>query len=219
MFSDLIDERFLLGSENLLTPFDFQSLFGCLCPVEIEIGIGRGKYILGEAVRRPSVGFLGIERVRKYLRVALARLNVSGCENVRLACEDAGFIVRKLIPDDSVYTYHIYFPDPWPKRRHRQRRLIDPDFATHLHRTLAPGGTLKVATDHVEYSRNILEALNSVDTWAKINSWTESARGTNIPDATHYEVKYSQEARPVFWMVCVKPEFSVAEFPSPIGLG
>jgi len=203
MVTEPIDERFLLHTDDLRHPFDFQRLFGRPCPVEVEIGIGKGRFILGEAVQRPQVGFLGIERVRKYLRIALARLNRCGCENVRVACEDAGILVRTLIPDHSVTAYHIYFPDPWPKKRHHKRRFIPPNFAAHLFRTLRPGGIVKVATDSSDYFHEIVEALDSVDGWAQSNVWTEPARGTLSPGGTHYEIKYSRERRTVFRLVYV----------------
>jgi tRNA (guanine-N7-)-methyltransferase len=213
MVAGPIDERFLLHGDDLSGPFDFPRLFGRQCPVEIEIGVGRGRFILGEAARCPQVGFLGIERVRKYLRVALERLNRSGCENVRLVREDAGFVVRELILDRSVTTYHIYFPDPWPKRRHHKRRLLNPDFAAHLHRTLCPGGTLNVATDYISYFHEILAALHSVDGWVHTKVWTEQARGPESLDATTYEIKYSREARTIYRLAYIAASADIPNHP------
>jgi tRNA (guanine-N7-)-methyltransferase len=206
MGTEPIDERFLLHGDDLSGPFDFETLFGRPCPVEVEIGVGKGRFLLSAAAQRLDVGFLGIERVRKYLRVALDRLNRSGCENVRLVCEDGGFLVRTRIPDQSVAVYHIYFPDPWPKRRHHKRRLITPNFAGHLFRTLCPGGQVKVATDHMDYFHEIAAALDRVDTWTQTDVWTEQARASESSDATHFEIKYSRERRTVFHLVYTVPQ-------------
>ncbi len=196
--AETTDETFLLQPEDITGPLDFQSLFGRTCPVEVEIGVGKGRFILSEASRRPDVGFLGIERSRKYILVALDRLNRSGCENVRLLCDDAGFVVRHLIPDGTVCSYHIYFPDPWPKRRHYKRRLFTPQFAWQIRRTLCPSGSVHVATDHAEYFQEIVHSLDSIQDWGGKKIWAEQARDAGCLDATHFEIKYSREGRTVY---------------------
>ena len=197
MVAEHSDERFLLRGENLSAPLDFQSLFGRPCPVEVEIGVGKGRFLLGQAAQHPEIGFLGIERSHKYLRITLERLNRSSCENVRLVCDDAGFFVRTFIPEHAVSKYHIYFPDPWPKKRHHKRRLINPNFAGFLFRTLSPGGEIRVATDHLDYFQEIVRALDSVDRWERKELWSEPARATEAFGATHYEIKYAREGRTV----------------------
>ncbi len=205
MFTTPIDETYLLTSNDLLNPFDYTAIFGRTCPVEIEIGVGKGRFLLDEAVRRPDTGFLGIERVRKYLRMTHLRLNELGCENVRLICEDAGYVIRQLVVDNSIAAYHVYFPDPWPKRKHHKRRIIQPDFVRHLYRTLIPSGVLRICTDHEQYAHHIDLAVKSLPEWEEVRTWSEMARTEESSTATHFEVKYSREKRMVYWTECCCP--------------
>jgi tRNA (guanine-N7-)-methyltransferase len=125
----------------------WSGVFGNDRPVEIEIGPGRGDVLLAFAAARPQVNFFAIEHVRWAVERLAARLEAAGIENARVISGDAPCVVQHLVPTASVACYHIYFPDPWPKRRHHRRRLFTPDFVASLARTLVPGGTVHVATD------------------------------------------------------------------------
>ena len=116
-------------------------------PVEIEIGPGRGDVLVAFATARPDVNFFAIEHVHGAAERLRLRLADAGVANARVLAADAGCVVRHLVPPASVAAYHVYFPDPWPKRRHRRRRLVTPALATALAETLAPGGVVHVATD------------------------------------------------------------------------
>ena len=122
-------------------------VFGNDRPVEIEIGPGRGDVLLAFAAARPAVNFFAIEHVRGAVERLAVRLDAAGITNARVIAADAACVVRRLIPDHSVAAYHIYFPDPWPKRRHQRRRVITPELVAALRRTLTPGGTVNIATD------------------------------------------------------------------------
>jgi tRNA (guanine-N7-)-methyltransferase len=123
------------------------AVFGNDRPVEIEIGPGRGDVLVAFARARPAVNFLAIEHVHGAAERLRARLDGLGVGNARVLAADAPCVIRELVPPASVAAYHAYFPDPWPKRRHRKRRLFTPAFARDLARTLAPGGAVHVATD------------------------------------------------------------------------
>ena len=125
----------------------WSGVFGNDRPVEVEIGPGRGDVLLAFAVASPARNFLGIERTNGAAAGIAARAAKRGLANVRLVAGDARCIVAQLVLDDSVAAYHVYFPDPWPKTRHRKRRLASAAFAAALARTLAPGGTVDVASD------------------------------------------------------------------------
>ena len=125
----------------------WSSLFGNERPVEIEVGPGRGDVLLAFATARPEVNFFAIEHVRGAVERIAARLDAAGVTNARVIAADASCVVQHLVPAASVAAYHIYFPDPWPKRRHHYRRIFAAPFATAVARTLAPGGVLHVATD------------------------------------------------------------------------
>ena len=106
---------------------DFVRIFGRAGPVHIEIGTGKGTFLLNQARAQPGDNFLGIEWARKYYRYAVDRIGRWGLTNVRIIRTDAATFLADFIPDDSVECFHIYFPDPWPKKRHHKRRFIRPD--------------------------------------------------------------------------------------------
>jgi tRNA (guanine-N7-)-methyltransferase len=122
-------------------------LFGNDRPVEIEIGPGRGDVLLAFAAARPEVNFFAIEHVRGAAETIADKIARAGLPNARVIAADAACVVGRLVPATSVAAYHVYFPDPWPKRRHEKRRLVTPAFAAAMRRTLAPGGVVHVATD------------------------------------------------------------------------
>lgn len=134
-----------------MAPLDWRALFGNDAPVEIDVGCGKGGYLLWAAAQRPAHNFLGVERQLVRLRKVDRKIHLAGLTNTRLLRCEAGYLLHKLIPARSVAVYHIYFPDPWPKRRHHPRRLIQPAFISELHRTLLPGGSVNVATDDADY--------------------------------------------------------------------
>ena len=129
------------------TRVPWAAVFGNDHPVEVEIGPGRGDVLLALAAASPGTNFFAIERAARAATAIAAKAAEHRRGNVRVVAGDARCIVARLVPDASVAAYHIYFPDPWPKRRHRARRLADPSFAAALARTLARGGVLHLASD------------------------------------------------------------------------
>ena len=125
----------------------WHAVFGNDHPVEVEIGPGRGEVLLTFAARAPETNFFAIERSGGGAAAIMAKAARRRLGNVRVVAGDARCIVARLVPDASVAAYHAYFPDPWPKNRHRDRRLAGDGFARHLARTLAPGGAIHVASD------------------------------------------------------------------------
>ncbi|MDX9752564.1 MAG: tRNA (guanosine(46)-N7)-methyltransferase TrmB, partial [bacterium] len=129
-------ERLLIHPGEIDEQLDFQRLFGNTHPVEIEIGMGKGRFLLAESLCRPDTNFIGIEWSLKWLRVALYRLAKAPRPNCLLLCLNADMVVKLLIPPRSVTAYHVYFPDPWPKEKHQKRRLFNPRFIEKLAETL-----------------------------------------------------------------------------------
>jgi tRNA (guanine-N7-)-methyltransferase len=126
----------------------WQDVFGNDRPVEIEIGPGRGEMLLAYATTSPATNFFAIERAPGRADALQAKAIVRGLDNVRVVAGDARCVLGRLVPTASVTAYHIFFPDPWPKRRHGKRRLFtDLEFARQLGRTLVHGGAVHVATD------------------------------------------------------------------------
>jgi tRNA (guanine-N7-)-methyltransferase len=120
-------------------------------PLELEIGSGKGTFLLNQALVTPAVNYLGIEWAMQYWKFAADRCRRHGLVNVRVLRTEAGAFVRDFVPDTSLRQVHIYFPDPWPKARHNKRRLIQAPFLRECHRVLEARGLLRIATDHGEY--------------------------------------------------------------------
>jgi tRNA (guanine-N7-)-methyltransferase len=123
-------------------------LFGNDRPFEIEVGFGKGLFLLSAAAANPEVS-------EKCLALTAHRLDRAGLEHVRLVLADARFVFAKCLPPACVQAVHTYFPDPWWKRRHHKRRLYDQEFVQDVERVLQPGGELHVWTDVGEYFRGI----------------------------------------------------------------
>jgi tRNA (guanine-N7-)-methyltransferase len=136
---------------NWLDPLDWLKVFENSRPIEVDVGCGKGSFLLWAAQSNSERNFLGIERQLGRLRRIDKKVRRLGLQNVRLIRIEAGYLIGKLIPVASVQVYHIYFPDPWPKRRHHRRRLFTQGFVSDLHRTLCAGGTVNIATDFEEY--------------------------------------------------------------------
>jgi len=129
------------------TPVPWAAVFGNDGPVEVEIGPGRGELLLAYATAAPTRNFFAIERAARAAAAVMEKAVARRLANVRIVAGDARCIIARLVPDASVAAYHLYFPDPWPKRRHRARRLNEPSFAGELVRTLTRSGVLHLASD------------------------------------------------------------------------
>jgi tRNA (guanine-N7-)-methyltransferase len=161
-----------------LEPLDWRQLFGNDRLTEIDIGCGKGAFLLWAAQVRPLHNFVGVERQLVRVRKVDKKVQRFGLHNVRLIRVEASYFVSKLVPEGSVSAYHIFFPDPWPKRRHHPRRLFNAGFAQELSRTLMHGGTVNVTTDDADYFVHIDKVM------------TESGRfGTMPPERLPPEAK------------------------------
>ncbi|MCE2968175.1 MAG: tRNA (guanosine(46)-N7)-methyltransferase TrmB [Phycisphaerales bacterium] len=161
---DLIPEPILLPAEaipalpdNLLQSplagvIDIRAWFpNPAAPLELEIGSGKGTFLLQQASRQPETNFLGIEYAREFCVYAADRIRRANLPNVRMLCLDASEFVHWRVPSASLTALHLYFPDPWPKNRHHRRRMIQDRFLADCQRILIPRGELRVVTDHAPY--------------------------------------------------------------------
>ena len=165
-------------------------------PVEVEIGCGKGRFLINSAMAHPGINYIGIERALRYFRIMKERVARRELANVRLLRDDAVYFVERFIPDGTVSAYHVYFPDPWPKKRHRKRRLFNARFLEEVVRTLVGGGTLDFATDYVEYYEEILALLETSDRLAVLEEIPERVRELGS-DLTNFETKYTAEGRAI----------------------
>lgn len=130
---------------------DLAELFKGSRPVEVDVGSGKGRFLLARASTFPEIGFIGIERQRRRIEKVATKTSRAELKNIRLLHAEIRFAVEMMLPDDAVQTFYIFFPDPWPKRKHNPRRLVNADFLKLLHRKLQPGGCIHFATDHEDY--------------------------------------------------------------------
>ncbi len=146
-------------SDKLL---DLNSLFGRAAPRVLEIGFGNGESLLEQASANPSMDFIGIEVHEPGVGHCLLQSQAAGISNLRLIRHDAIDVMRHQIPDASLIRINLYFPDPWPKKRHHKRRILQHEFLQLLSRKIEAGGTLHIATDWENYAEQI-DALIAVD--------------------------------------------------------
>jgi tRNA (guanine-N7-)-methyltransferase len=140
-------------------PLQTAAVFGRQAPLVLEIGFGMGETTEKIAQARPQDDFLGVEVFNAGVGSLLRRIEDSALSNVRIVQHDAVEVVRDMIAPNSLAGVHIYFPDPWPKKRHHKRRLIQTSFITLLASRIAPGGYIHCATDWEHYAHQMLEVL------------------------------------------------------------
>lgn len=156
---DELGERYLLEFSG--HPLDLDRLFGRRASRTVEVGFGNGDALVALAGSESARDFLGIEVYPPGVGRLLARCHEAGLENVRVAMADALDVLDHWLAPSSVEEVLVWFPDPWPKKRHHKRRLVRPRFAALVHRVLQPGGTLHLATDWEPYAEHMLEVLDS----------------------------------------------------------
>ena len=138
-----------------------EAIFGRRAPLEIEIGAGKGDFILEYASANPEKNFLAIELSGTVGQLLAVRCGRAELPNVRVAKMDARTLVNLMLPDSSVAAYHIYYPDPWPKERHIKHRMVSPIFVRNLARTLACDGAVYAASDVKEWAEEIFAMLEA----------------------------------------------------------
>ncbi len=168
-------------------------------PVELEVGPGKGRFLLAAARAREEVFFLGVEAAFPYAVYTADRLKRAGLENGLVVLDDATLFLEEGVPEGALQAIHVYFPDPWPKRRHRKRRFFRPGILPLLHRVLSPGGRLFLSTDATAYYGEILALLGT-------SPWFERLPGLEKEGAlppeeafgpTNFETKYRREGRTI----------------------
>lgn len=164
-------------------------------PFELEIGCGKGGFLLSRARANSDLRLLGIEWANKFFRYAADRMARWGLSNVRVMRTDAKLFVMRNLPPACVDVLHLYHPDPWPKKRHHKRRLVQSDFIEAAIRTIAPGGRWLVQSDHAEYFEQIESLIGSRPELTRIE-WTQAEADPDDDwQGTNFEIKYAREGR------------------------
>ena len=198
--------------DELERPLDPRGLFGGearQAPVEVEIGSGKGSFLVAESEVRPDTLFLGVERARRYWLYAADRLRRRERPNARIVRGDARDALEAM-PEGSVSGLHLYFPDPWPKRRHAHRRLlIQPEFLAACERVLAAGAPLRVVTDDPGYFDQIEAALAARPKLVRSRYEPPASANEGELAGSNFERKYRVEGRRIQAVAAVRASVPV----------
>jgi tRNA (guanine-N7-)-methyltransferase len=187
---------------RLAVPLDWREVFGRDAPVEVEIGSGKGRFLLEAAAERRERDFLAVERAGPYHHLVCERAAKRGLTNVRLLRTSAEDLLFRLLRPASVTALYILFPDPWPKRRHHKRRLFSAAVAAQMAEVLLPAGRLLVKTDHADYGEVIDEVLAATSALGPLDPELAFA---GLP-ITGFERKYLTAGRAIRAFACERRE-------------
>ena len=194
-----VEYRHLVSQvDDLSTGFDPQSLYAVPQPLEVEVGSGKGLFILNESGRNPQHNFLGNEVSRKYSEFAAYRLAQQQRRNAHMVSGDGLKLFHDFLADQSVTAVHVYFPDPWWKARHRRRRVMRPSFVQDIQRVLQSGGVFHFWTDVEEYFEETVALLKSESDLTGPQAVTERPAEHDMDYRTHFERRMRKNGHPVF---------------------
>jgi len=174
------------------------SVFGNDHPVELEVGFGKGAFIVAAALAHPHLNFVGIEIDRALQLYVASRLAKRRLANVRLIRGDATRIVASQVPSASLQAIHVYFPDPWWKRRHRKRRIFTPAFAASCARAITPHGHLHLATDVEEYFQVMLRVLAQESRFMMLDPGAAESGSPGELAVTNFQQKALADGRAIW---------------------
>ena len=196
--SEIRNEVVATGDSPPRGMIEWSTLFGNTNPVEIEVGIGKGLFLLNSVTSRPDANFFGIEIVRKYQLYATTRFALRKLPNVKTVCADARWVFRRFVPPGSVATVHVYFPDPWWKARHKKRRVFTPGFAVDAARVLREAGQFLIATDVEEYFGVMTAIVRAMPAFREVHAEKSSASVEEAGFQTNFERKARQKGTPIW---------------------
>jgi tRNA (guanine-N7-)-methyltransferase len=191
--------------DSYVARLDLPKIFGRYAPVHVDLGCGDGAFLFALAQRHPEKNFLGIERLSG--RVEKASRKAAKIDNMRVLNVETSYAVRYLLPERSVETFYLLFPDPWPKRRHHRRRIVTPDFLNSIHSALEERGTLRIATDQLDYFRQIerLASDAAEERTLKLDCLEQSSSRFSVVDhddddlpVTKFERRFQAQGAPIY---------------------
>ncbi len=190
--------NYLYTVDELPSPLCSGQLFGRDAALEIEIGSGKGLFLCSAAAAHPEMDYLGIEIAKKYAQFAAAELAKHELTNGKVVAGDALRVFAELVPSDTLAGVHVYFPDPWWKKRHKKRRVMQDALVKDIERTLKPGCTLHFWTDVQEYFHSALEVLAEHTTLEGPFDVPESDPEHDLDYRTHFERRMRMHDLPIY---------------------
>ena len=176
--------------ESYIAPLNLLAIFGRVAPLQVDLGCGDGSFLSELAQRHPDQNFLGTEKLIG--RVAKVCRKAASLENVRVLNVESSYAVRYLLPEASVETFYLLFPDPWPKRRHHRRRVVTKDFLDSIARALVKRGSLRIATDQRDYFEQIERTARNHSGFTIVD-----LDDVDLP-ATKFENRFRQQGAPIY---------------------
>jgi tRNA (guanine-N7-)-methyltransferase len=183
---------------------DAVSIFGRRVPLVLEIGYGMGQSLVTMAEHEPDKDFIGIEVHRPGVGSLLMGIEERGLSNLCTYCDDGVEILEDCIPDASLHRLQLYFPDPWPKKKHHKRRIVQPGFLDLAHRKMEAGGVLHLATDWADYAGHMLDVLDQVQGWTNRAGAGQCARRPEWRPATRFETRGEHKGHEVHDIILEK---------------
>jgi len=169
--------------------FNPDNLFARPGPLVLEIGFGMGQSLVEMAQADPGSNFIGVEVHKPGVGKLLHGMGERGVDNIRVYCHDAVEVLRDCIADNSLDTIQIFFPDPWHKKRHNKRRLIQPEFVQQLERKLKPGGLLHLATDWEHYAEQMMDVLSAEQGFENVSGEGQFSERPRHRPLTKFELR------------------------------
>lgn len=196
------------SQDYLLSPdvsFNPEQVFGRKAPLVFEVGFGMGQSLVEMAENFPEHDFIGVEVHRPGVGSVMHQAGQKGLSNLRLYCHDAIEVLENCIQPSQIHRFQLYFPDPWHKKKHHKRRIVNDKFLSLLHRVLEPSGLVHMATDWVPYSEHMLETLNASEGFENTLSEGDFAARPSFRPETRFEQRghrLGHEVRDLLWRKC-----------------
>ncbi len=161
-------------------------------PIEVDIGCGNGRFLMAMAGKRPEANFLGIDRMLSRLRGVDQKIQLERLSNVKLLRIENSYAVNHLLPAGTINSFYIFFPDPWPKRKHHNRRMINSEFVQSIHERLKADGTVHFATDHMDYYDYSLKTFRNNNDLEEMEAFTPKE-----DERTNFEIVFINQKKPI----------------------
>ncbi len=182
---------------NYFAPLPREEIFARDAPLEIDLGCGDGSFLAALAERFPERNFLGIEKLLGRVESACRKAARRDLRNVRVIRIESTYAIEYLLPPGSAAVVHLLFPDPWPKKKHRRRRIVTPAFLTTVHRLLAPAGRFRIATDQENYFHAIREVIVAAE-------FVELPAEEENSPLTTFEKRFRAQGAPIYRLLLEK---------------